>query len=137
MTVTTVRSDARAAVPGPRRAPRHHAAVAAIDAALAESGCILVSTTATTDGAGVAFYDARSLGRAVDVISAAAQRAGDAGLSSRARQQGAAAWKVTAQPQTWAGPEGDPHSAGNRSSTTWHLDIPLDDLVPTAAALLG
>lgn len=137
MTVTTVNSDARTAVPGPRRAPRHHAAVAAIDAALTESGCILVSTTGTSAGAVVAFYDARSLGRAVDVISSAAQRAGDAGLSSRARQQGTAAWKVTAQPQTWSGAEGDPHGAGNRSSTTWHLDIPLDDLVPTAAALLG
>ena len=137
MSVTTVRNDSRTTVPAPRRTARHHAAVAAIDAALGESGCILVSTTATSAGCVVAFYDARSLGRAVEVISSSAVRSGDHALASRARQQGSDAWKVTAQPQTWAGPDGDPRTAGNRSSTSWALDIPLDDLVPTAAALLA
>ena len=47
MTVSTVsgRAGSRTAIPSPRRAPRHHAAVAAIGAALEESGCILVGVT--------------------------------------------------------------------------------------------
>ena len=137
MSVTSVRTDSRAAVPAPRRAPRQQAAVAAIDAALQESGCILVAASPTADGATVAFYDARSLGRAVEVIASAAVRSGDDALAGRARQHGGAAWKVTARPQTWAGPQGDPADCVDRSSTTWQLDIPMDDLAPTAAALLS
>ncbi|WP_041292137.1 hypothetical protein [Kineococcus radiotolerans] len=141
MPATTLRTASRAdraqQLPTQRRAPRQQAAVAALDAALQESGCILVSTSVAEAGCTLAFYDARSLGRAVDVIASAAARAGDAGLAARARQQGGAAWKVTAQPQTWNGTEGDPEACGNRSSTSWRLDIPLTDLVPTAAALLA
>ncbi|NAZ83468.1 hypothetical protein GTR02_16750 [Kineococcus sp. R8] len=138
MTVSTVgaRTGSRAAVPSPRRAPRHHAAVAAIGAALEESGCILVGVTATDAGCVVGFYDARSLGRAQEVIVAAAKRNDDLDLVDRARQSGTGAWKVTAAPQAWRGPDGDPRGAGVRSSTTWHLDIPLDDLVPVASALM-
>ncbi|WP_432485484.1 hypothetical protein [Kineococcus esterisolvens] len=137
MSVQTLRTDARASVPGPRRAPRQSAAVAAIDAALHESGCILVATSATDAGCTIAFYDARSLARAVDVIASAAAGSGDDELAARARQHGTGAWKVTAQPQSWAGPDGDPHAAGQRSSTTWNLQVPRADLVPAAAALLA
>ena len=137
MSVQTLRTDARPTVPGPRRAPRHTAAVAAIDAALSESGCILVETSATDAGCTIAFYDARSLSRAVEVIASAAVRTGDDALASRARQHGAGAWRVTARPQSWAGPDGDPHAAGQRSSTTWHLQVPLADLAPAASALLA
>ncbi|WP_432561363.1 hypothetical protein [Kineococcus sp. SYSU DK003] len=136
MSVTTARSTATNRVPAPRRAPKQTAAVAALDAALQESGCILVSTSVVETGCTIAFYDARSLGRAVDVIASAATRAGDEGLAARARQRGNHAWKVTAQPQTWAGPAGDPDACDNRSSTTWRLDIPAADVVPSAAALL-
>ncbi|MGI4893662.1 MAG: hypothetical protein ACRYF3_00945 [Janthinobacterium lividum] len=136
MPAATLRTASRSTVPGQRRAPRQHAALAAINAALAESGCILVFTSPTETGCVVAFYDARSLARAVDVISSAALRSGDESLSARARQHGSDAWRVTAQPQAWAA-EGDPHAAGNRSSTTWTLDIPAVDVVPTAAALLA
>ncbi|WP_432496305.1 hypothetical protein [Kineococcus gypseus] len=137
MSVQTLRTDARATVPGPRRAPRQTAAVAAIDAALEESGCILVATTATDAGCTIAFYDARSLARAVDVLASAAVRNGDEALAARAHQHGAGAWRVTAQPQAWAGPDGDPRAAGQRSSTTWELQLPMADLVPAAAALLA
>jgi hypothetical protein len=139
MTVSTVggRAGSRTAVPAPRRAPRHHAAVAAIGAALEESGCILVGVTATDEGCVVGFYDARSLGRAQEVIVTAAKRNDDPALAERARQSGARAWKVTAAPQAWRGPDGDPRGCGVRSSTTWHLDIPLDDLVPVAGALMA
>lgn len=137
MPVTTARPAVDHRVPAARRAPREQAAVAALDAALQESGCILVSTSVVDAGCTLAFYDARSLGRAVDVIASAAQRAGDADLARRARQQGSAAWRVTAQPQTWAAPEGDPDACDNRSSTTWRLDIPASDVVPSAAALLA
>lgn len=136
MPVTTARQAVDRRIPTPRRAPREQAAVAALDAALQESGCILVSTSVVEAGCTLAFYDARSLGRAVDVIASAAQRAGDGDLARRARQQGSAAWKVTAQPQAWAGPGGDPDACDNRSSTTWRLDIPAADVVPSAAALL-
>ncbi|WP_432494322.1 hypothetical protein [Kineococcus auxinigenes] len=137
MSVQTLRTDSRATVPGPRRAPRQSAALAAIDAALAESGCILVATSATDTGCSIAFYDARSLSRAVDVIASAAADCGDEALAARARQRGADAWKVTAEPQSWTGPDGDPHTAGQRSSTTWNLQVPLADVVPAAAALLS
>jgi hypothetical protein len=137
MPVTPLRTADRAQLPAQRRAPRQQAAVAALDAALQESGCILVSTSVAESGCALAFYDARSLGRAVDVIASAATRAGDAGLAARARQQGGAAWRVTAQPQAWDGAQGDPDACANRSSTTWRLDIPLADLVPSAAALLS
>jgi hypothetical protein len=136
MPVTTARHTADTRIPAARRAPREQAAVAALDAALAESGCILVSTSVADAGCTISFYDARSLGRAVDVIASAAQRAGDDDLASRARQRGSAAWKVTAQPQTWSGAEGDPDACDNRSSTTWRLDIPASDVVASAAALL-
>ncbi|WP_369052509.1 hypothetical protein [Kineococcus terrestris] len=136
MAPTVARPRAEQTVPAQRRAPRQHAATAAVQAALTESGCILVDTTATTTGCTVSFYDARSLGRAVEVIAAAAVRAGDTGLADRARQAGPGAWTVTAHPQAWEGPEGDPRAAGSRSSTTWRLGIPLADLVPTASALL-
>ena len=141
MPVTQLRTDSRSShrgeLPAQRRAPRQQAAIAALDAALQESGCILVSTAVAEAGCTISFYDARSLGRAVDVIASAATCAGDAGLAARARQQGGDAWKVTAQPQTWSGAEGDPDACDNRSSTTWRLDIPLTDLVPSAAALLS
>lgn len=137
MAATTLRAASSAQLPTQRRAPRQQAAVAALDAALQESGCILVSTAVAESVCTLSFYDARSLGRAVDVIASAATRAGDAGLAARARQQGGAAWKVTAQPQTWNGAEGDPDACDNRSSTSWRLDIPLADLVPSAAALLS
>ncbi|MCI2239852.1 hypothetical protein MO973_37180 [Paenibacillus sp. TRM 82003] len=137
MSVQTVRTEARASVPAPRRAPRESAALAAIDAALAETGCILVATSATEAGCSIAFYDARSLSRAVDVIASAATRCGDDALAARARQRGAGAWKVTAEPQAWSGPDGDPHTAGQRSSTTWNLQVPQSDVVPAAAALLA
>jgi hypothetical protein len=141
MPVTQLRTDSRTThrggLPAQRRAPRQQAAVAALDAALQESGCILVSTSVAETGCTIAFYDARSLGRAVDVIASAASRAGEAALAARARQQGSDAWKVTAQPQSWSGAEGDPDACDNRSATTWRLDIPLTDLVPSAAALLS
>ncbi|WP_328295126.1 hypothetical protein OG218_20845 [Kineococcus sp. NBC_00420] len=141
MPATQLRNDSRATlrgdVPAQRRAPRQQAAVAALDAALQESGCILVSTTVVETGCTIAFYDARSLGRAVDVIASAATASGDTALAARARQQGADAWKVTAQPQTWDAAEGDPRACDIRSSTSWRLDIPLSDLVPSAAALLA
>ncbi|WP_432511385.1 hypothetical protein [Kineococcus sp. SYSU DK001] len=136
MSVTTTRT-AGARIPAARRAPREQAAVAALDAALAESGCILVSTSVADGGCTIAFYDARSLGRAVDVIASAALRAGDDALASRARQQGGGAWKVTAQPQTWSGAGGDPDACANRSATSWRLDIPAGDVVASAAALLA
>jgi hypothetical protein len=134
---TASRSAHRGEVPAQRRAPRQQAAVAALDAALQESGCILVSTSVAETGCTIAFYDARSLGRAVDVIASAATAVGDSDLAARARQQGRDAWKVTAQPQTWDGAEGDPDACDIRSSTSWRLDIPLTDLVPSAAALLS
>ncbi|GAA0297573.1 hypothetical protein [Kineococcus aurantiacus] len=137
MSVTTTRTAGSTRVPAQRRAPRQQAAVAALDAALQESGCILVSTSVVETGCTIAFYDARSLGRAVDVLADAATRAGDDQLAARARQRGSAAWKVTARPQTWAGAAGDPDACDNRSATTWHLDIPAADIVPSAAALLA
>lgn len=137
MSVTTARPADHARVPAPRRAPREQAAVAALHAALVESGCILVSTEVSDGGCTVSFYDVRSLGRAVDVIVSAALRAGDSALAARARQQGGDAWKVTAQPQTWSGAEGDPDACANRSSTSWRLAVPAADVVPTAAALLA
>lgn len=137
MSVTTTRTAGTHRVPAPRRAPREQAAVAALAVALQESGCILVSTSAAETGLTLSFYDARSLGRAVDVLAEAAQRAGDAGLAARARQRGSAAWKVTAQPQTWAGAGGDPDACDNRSATTWQLQVPTADVVASAAALLA
>ena len=139
MSVTVLRgsTEPRSTVPSPRKAPRHQAAVAAIGAALGELGCIIVDTTTSDSGCTVAFYDARSLGLAVDVIASAASTVGDTDLAARARQTGVQAWKVTAGPQSWTGPDGDPRSADIRSSTSWHLEVPLDDLVPTAAALLS
>ena len=54
MPATQLRNDSRATlrgdVPAQRRAPRQQAAVAALDAALQESGCILVSTTVAETG---------------------------------------------------------------------------------------
>ncbi|MEZ0491279.1 hypothetical protein AB2L28_03410 [Kineococcus sp. TBRC 1896] len=137
MSVTTARPAGHTRVPAPRRAPREQAAVAALHAALVESGCILVATEVSEGGCTVSFYDARSLGRAVDVIVSAALRAGDAALAARARQQGGDAWKVTAQPQTWAGAGGDPDTCANRSATSWRLQVPAADVVPTATALLA
>ena len=140
MSVSTVapRGTARTIVPSPRTTSRRHqAACAALSAALGDAGCIVVSTTVSDSRCVVDFYDARSLSRALDVMGAAARSTGDAGLLARAGQNGEDAWRVTAGPQTWCGEEGDPEQAVTRSSTSWRLTVPGDDLAAVAAAMLA
>ncbi|PPK97298.1 hypothetical protein CLV92_104117 [Kineococcus xinjiangensis] len=139
MSVSTVatRGTTRAIIPSPRTtARRHHAAGAAIAAAISDSGCIVISTTVSDSGCVVEFYDARSLSRALDVMAGAARAIGEDALASRAAQTGADAWRVTAGPQSWRGEDGDPRQAATRSHTAWKLTIPGDDLAVVATSLL-
>ncbi|GAA4969381.1 hypothetical protein [Kineococcus glutinatus] len=148
VTTATPRAAARAGAPSTRRADRRqNAASAALTAALGDSGCIVVSATvvpvADATGNAVAtacevdFYDARSLWRALDVMTSAARATGEPQLAARAGQRGEGAWRVTAGPQTWYGEDGDPAQAAARSHTAWRLTVPGDDLVAVAAALLA
>ncbi|MFB9378541.1 hypothetical protein ACFFKU_07150 [Kineococcus gynurae] len=138
-----VMTEQGVALPTPRRARtataspvRAAAATATIRTSLEESGCILVGAAPSAAGCSIAFYDIRSLHRAVEVIATAATRAGDGELAGRARQRGGSAWSVTAVANQWLGPDGDPARASTRSSTSWYLEVPQADLVPVAAALL-